>query len=204
MASLNPEAPEFFPTKQHKLDPICCPNFPSSIFTPHTYYPFYYPTSPPPPPPSLYVPFVSNHQRSSPEPETNTNTVAAQEVHQQKVAVAKGRPNVSKEAVHNRVLKAWISCGRVDGRRWGKVGEVSRHNGHVRNHEFRRHVDQHYLRALPKKKQHYPLVPMRDGADQTTVMIRNIPSKYSYVAFLSLFDTPSNSFLSRSMAFFSS
>lgn len=42
-------------------------------------------------------------------------------------------------------------------------------------------MSEQYFRAFPQKKQVRPVVPMRRDGDETTVMIRNIPSKYTYV-----------------------
>lgn len=60
----------------------------------------------------------------------------------------------------------WRKKGKQVGR---KIFRQSNNNDH-----------HHFLEALPNKSiQRYPLMPVRPDGDQTTVMIRNIPSKYT-------------------------
>ncbi|XP_057453170.1 protein MEI2-like 6 [Lotus japonicus] len=60
----------------------------------------------------------------------------------------------------------WRKKGEQVGR---KIFPQSNNNDH-----------HHFLEALPNKSiQRYPLMPVRPDGDQTTVMIRNIPSKYT-------------------------
>ncbi|XP_061340566.1 uncharacterized protein LOC133287032 [Gastrolobium bilobum] len=98
----------------------------------------------------------------------------------------------SKGLVQKKVFKAFISCGRrIDRCRsdelrlqaytWRRKGkDIVEDNkcGHLKNQRLFHPQDQ-YFRSLRRKKPCCPLLPVRVDGEETTVMIRNIPSKYT-------------------------
>lgn len=211
MVSLNPEAPEFFPThtmKLHKKEqPFTCPNFPTSLFTPHSQYYYvvssfpsrelhpyvYYPTTATLPPPSItthltpqYEPFCIHGMKKEPNP-----------VNQKKdeVVVDEDVKCGAKELAQEHVFKPYMSYRTMNGQRSEgtrmktylprKKGEQKgQHksfdfssNGKITKHPY----EQYCWRGYPKKKRCFPLLPVKVEKNETTVMIRNIPSKYKYV-----------------------
>ncbi|XP_027355414.1 uncharacterized protein LOC113865207 [Abrus precatorius] len=221
MVNLNPEAPEFCPTQQNKLQlvqvqSLSSPNFPTSIFTPQHYYfmvsslpsrelhPFYYPSL------SFPLPsFIHFHdatvtpQQETPDAEPTRfhsttdepNPLDAHAVHQhEEEIVADAEACGSKGLVQKQVFKAFITCGRMDShrsdgfklkayasrrRKVEEAGQVKKSSGHLRNRHVMRHPHEQYFRAFPRKKRCCPVVPVRVDGDETTVMIKNIPSKYT-------------------------
>ncbi|QCD88619.1 hypothetical protein DEO72_LG3g3169 [Vigna unguiculata] len=216
MVSLNPEAPEFFPTHTFKLqqkeEPFSCPNFITSTFTPHSHY--YYVVSSFPSrelhPHYVYYPATTFSPPSIPTPlaapqsepprihrtEKEPGPVDSHEVNQKKdeVVVAEDVKCGAKGLVQKQVFKAFISYGtmndqRSEGTRMMKAYVPRRkgeEKGQRRSFDFSksgkvtRHPDEQYCwRGYTKKKRCFPLLPVRVDKNETTVMIRNIPSKYT-------------------------
>lgn len=112
------------------------------------------------------------------------------------VVVAEDVKCGAKGLVQKQVFKAFISYGtmndqRSEGTRMMKA-YVPRRKGEEKGQRRRfdfsksgkvtRHPDEQYCwRGYPKKKRCFPLLPVRVDKNETTVMIRNIPSKYTYV-----------------------
>ncbi|KAL2329005.1 hypothetical protein Fmac_022432 [Flemingia macrophylla] len=172
MSSLNPQAPEFFPTN---FTPLYFHYF---LFS-RELHPFFYPTTTLPlPPPSTVI----THQLSPLSQDQPT-----------RFRCTKDDPNPAennKEGVakSSKVFKAFIRCGtRSDGLSLKANYARRRRNGEDNKSEcFRNRYDdarcardKQCFRAFPRKKRCYPLLPVRVDGGDTTVMIRNIPSKYT-------------------------
>ncbi|WVZ03584.1 hypothetical protein V8G54_024390 [Vigna mungo] len=207
MVSLNPEAPEFFPTHKLKLhkkeQPFTCPNFSTSLFTPHSHYYYvvssfpsrellpyvYYPTTTTLPPPSITTPLT---------PRSEPFCIDGKEpnlVNQRKdeVVVDEDVKCGAKGLAQKHVFKPYMSYRTMNGQRSEgtrmktylprKKGEQKgQHksfdfssNGKITKHPY----EQYCWRGYPKKKRCFPLLPVRVEKNETTVMIRNIPSKYN-------------------------
>ncbi|KAL9296371.1 hypothetical protein ACSQ67_022267 [Phaseolus vulgaris] len=220
MVSLNPEAPEFFPSRTFKLhqqeQPFPCPNFPTSTFTPHSHYHyyvvssfpsrelhpcFYYPTTtlPPFPIPSLNATATTPLEPQAQPPcfhgtQKYSSPVNAHAVNQKndELVVAEAVTCGAKGLVQKQVFKAFISCGTVRGhrsdgsrmkayarRKKGEENGQRKSFDFLRNGKVTRNPDEQCFKGFPKKKRCYPLLPVRVDRNETTVMIRNIPSKYT-------------------------
>ncbi|KAK7312306.1 hypothetical protein VNO77_36074 [Canavalia gladiata] len=188
MSPLNPEAPEFFPSQHNKLHQLSSPQHCYFILSsfPH---PLYCPTATLPSLPFNHA--TVNHQplTSQPEPtllhKDSPDTHALVQHHTDEI-VASSKASGSNGLVQKQVFNAFISCGtmessRSDGFRFKayarrrKLQEVPQ-EGKKNYHHLR---NEHHFRVFPKKKRCGPLLPVRVDGDETTVMIRNIPSKYT-------------------------
>ncbi|XP_029124667.1 uncharacterized protein LOC109818393, partial [Cajanus cajan] len=163
MPSLNPKAQEFFPTHQHhKLHPNLTPLHFYYLFFSRELHPLFYPTTTLPLPP----------------PSTTHHLLPPAEAH----AV---QQNGKEEAPKSKVFKAFIRCDttRSEGLRLKGYArrEKGEGNGQSRKSECLRNrsYDKQCFRAFPRKKCCYPLLPVKVDGGDTTVMIRNIPSKYT-------------------------
>lgn len=95
----------------------------------------------------------------------------------------------SKGYAQNRVMKAIMGCGRVNGGRgvWREkkeraVGEDQKY-GHFKHRRIFGRADKYFsFRAFSHKKRYGPTIPVRVDGEETTVMIKNIPNKYTYVS----------------------
>lgn len=204
-APLNAEAPEFHPnsTQLHnkKLQSISWPTtpFPFSMisFQHHRYFfvssyrqpPFLYYKYP------TFTPALPHHQQFlAPEPEvptTHPHTMAHEptglEAQQQKEAVeavekaSGGSSTKGVVAVPKAINLMEGTTRRSGGTSNLKAYAWRRKDSKEKNQARAAVMSEQYFRAFPQKKQVRPVVPMRRDGDETTVMIRNIPSKYTYV-----------------------
>lgn len=163
---LNPSAPEFYPNKLH-------------TFQPQNHYYYYYHTSTPPTQFYFYYPTANKHYPFYPSFFDLKKDVAVE-------ASIEGCDSNKDPSVGFR------SRGRFEWRRKGEQKDQKLENKRLRkNHDRRRRRrrGQNYIRAFFNHHHHknsngggFPLLPIRPDGDVTTVMIKNIPSKYTYVS----------------------
>ncbi|KHN25420.1 Protein terminal ear1 like [Glycine soja] len=206
---LNPEAPEYLPSHNHKLQqqqqqlqPLACP---TSLFPHHGHFSvfslfpsrhpnpfFYYPTLTLPPPPSIPLALEAHQQTRfhNIKNDSDSNPVEAHAVHQKKDQVVLAEPKTgggSIGLVKKQALNAYIN-GRRSAESWRQKSYPPRkkveENGQRKNVDFLRNRkvfrqpdDEQPFRGFPKRNRFNLSLPVRDG--ETTVMIRNIPSKYT-------------------------
>ncbi|KAL5129929.1 Protein terminal ear1 [Glycine soja] len=206
---LNPEAPEYLPSHNHKLQqqqqqlqPLACP---TSLFPHHGHFSvfslfpsrhpnpfFYYPTLTLPPPPSIPLALEAHQQTGfhNIKNDSDSNPVEAHAVHQKKDQVVLAEPKTgggSIGLVKKQALNAYIN-GRRSAESWRQKSYPPRkkveENGQRKNVDFLRNRkvfrqpdDEQPFRGFPKRNRFNLSLPVRDG--ETTVMIRNIPSKYT-------------------------
>jgi len=190
-------------------------SFPSRELHPYNYY--YYPTTTLPPP---SVPSYNGSIATPLEPprvhgiERDFCPVDDHAVNQKKndeVVVAEAVTCGAKGLVQKQVFKAFISCGtmnshRSDGsrmkayarRRKGEEKGQRKGFDFLKNGRVQTHPDEQCFKGYPKKKRCYPVLPVRVERNETTVMIKNIPSKYTYA----IYNIPSYSLLFRIFFFY--
>ncbi|CAK8576620.1 unnamed protein product [Lathyrus sativus] len=189
-SSLNAEASEFHPSNQvQKLHP------PYLTFAPLTHqpsYPFLY-----------YYPAATKHHfhsstyfsfRLHPNLTTVTPTFPPSSDLKKVIAVeaASTEGSDSKQVLRDGVMEDRRSYGlRIPKLEWRKKGidvaekEPELKNESSRKNHHRKHVNIHeqlHSRASTDRKNKessFPVVPVRHDGDETTVMIKNIPSKYT-------------------------
>ncbi|CAJ1933606.1 unnamed protein product [Sphenostylis stenocarpa] len=162
---------------------------------------YYYPTTIVPPPsmishnapvtiplaPKAETPLVHNI-------ENDPSPVEAHAVPQKndEVVVAEAETDGAKGLVQKQVCKAFISCGSVNGHRSdgmrmkayaqrtkGEANGQHKSFDFLKNRKVTRYPDEQCPRVYPKKKRFYPQLPVNVEKNETTVMIKNIPSKYT-------------------------
>ncbi|KAL2988931.1 hypothetical protein AAZX31_11G110800 [Glycine max] len=223
VSPLNPEALEYLPRHNHKLQqqqqqvlqpqPLPCSTFPpTSIFTPHCnflllfssfpsrhpYNPFYYPTLTLPPLPPSSIPLALEadqptrfHEiKNGSDSDSDSNPVEAHAVNKKKdqMVIAEEpktgcgsigfvKKRAFKAYINGRCLESWRQKSYPPRRKVEENGQ-RKSVDFLRNRKvFRHHPANEPFRGFPKRNRFNPSLPVRDG--ETTVMIRNIPSKYT-------------------------
>ena len=202
-ARLNPEAPEFFPN--HKLQKPQSHHYyllSSPLHRPHPYF-HYHPTvlkvplysssfpfhfHPPPnyqpifprfeseakPPTHFHDGFENHEQELKNEVAVEPFTEGADSTHSFHEVLSGG------EMEHRR-SHGLRSGGRLEWRRKEpRKDDESLMRKNRYRHRHAKHVRHHYHKKISRGC--FPLVPVKEHGEETTVMIKNIPSKYTYVS----------------------
>ena len=209
-ARLNPEAPEFFPNQHHHhhhnklVQPISWPCFatptpPQHCFSQelHTLQPQYSVYLPTLPVPLLSTSFYDGTNTSQQLNTNNTPLLAPSKAEPKVVVVEDDKEGGSKGFVAQKQVfkgvKGYGIMNGCDGLRsvqgnfvWrrkdlAEEDQQKHYSDHLKRRKVFRRAD-HNFNAFPKKKRGFPVLPVREDGDQTTVMIKNIPSKYSCVS----------------------
>lgn len=175
---LNAQAPEFFPNKLNKLQPPHNYHYAPFPRQPHFYF---YPTNTKHAfhPSSFYFHFHPNHtfpfSQSQHKLSPFHHSAALEKQELKKDVVVERRRSDHGLRFHG------YECGRKGLK---NVAEKDKKFDHRlrKNHHYGRNVGDTYFRAFHdhhKNNRNFPVVPVRPDGNQTTVMIKNIPSKYT-------------------------
>ncbi|KAK2435299.1 MEI2 protein [Trifolium repens] len=175
VASLNADAPEFHPNKIQPHNHFFT-NKPLPKIQPHQL--FY--TTTYPPPTLVFYPTTNKHPFYSPFRFHPTYQLTKSEPKPNyfhfPTSMAKNEPKAvepSGSEVMNGIPSDRLRFPRFEWRRKGE--RKDQHNTHVVSRE-------QYFRAIHHKKNRrgrFPILPVLPDGEQTTVMIKNIPSKYN-------------------------
>jgi len=210
MVALNAEAPEFYPNNKLQKPHYLHYTFSAPLYRPHPYF-YHYPTTSKLPFYSTSFSFHSylpnlvqpTFPRFESETKPPTHFHDGFENHEQDLENEMAVEPFTEGGDSNRAFIEVISGGgmehhrshviRTSGRfEWRRKqvrkdveqkekkfddGRLMRKNRHRRAKHFRYHCHKKNSRGG------FPLVPVQKDGEETTVMIKNIPSKYTYVSF---------------------
>lgn len=181
--ALNAEAPEFHPTNQvQKLQPPYLTFAPLRHQPSYPFFYYYYPTSTKHHfHSSTYFSFrfQTNQHITTATPTFPPSSGTIKEIAVE-AASSEGNGDMEDRRSHRlRIPKLQWRRKGVDGNLKNESLKKNHHSKHVNIHE-------RHSRASTDRKSKgsiFPVVPVRPDGDETTVMIRNIPSKYTYASF---------------------